>query len=187
MERRHVIDPYVYMCICLKTTFPIMHCNENRKKDTMRKYCPKMNHRAMEGYCAVEWAANTAHQPTADGRDRGVGFSERVREREWVSVPWAEFCVGHLIWWNGRWSILMYSWIDWRAPCAARGPWNSPKVRRHTIQSIYKHSYFWRLLKLSRRPWIHCSHLGFREGFLSMAIGYILSGLSIFGQLQPNT
>lgn len=85
MERRHVIDPYVYMCICLKTTFPIMHCNENRKKDTMRKYCPKMNHRAMEGYCAVEWAANTAHQPTADGRDRGVGFSERVREREWVS------------------------------------------------------------------------------------------------------
>lgn len=70
------------MCICPETTLPIMHCNKNRKKHTMRKYCPKMNHRAMEGYCAVEWVSNTAHQPTADGRDRGVGFSERARERE---------------------------------------------------------------------------------------------------------
>lgn len=91
-------------------------------------------------------------------RSRRWLFRESEREREWVSVPWAEFCAAHLIWWNGRWSILMYSWTDWRAPCAAPGPWNSPKVRRHTIQSIYKHSFFWTLLKLSRRLWIHCSH-----------------------------
>lgn len=147
-----------------KTTLPIMHCNDNRKKDTMRKYCPKMNHRAMEGYCAVEWVVNTAHPPTADGRDRGVGFSERKRER--IRVRWADFCVVRLIWWNGRWSILMYSWIDWRVPCVARGPWNSPRVRRHTLHSIHKHSNLWRLLTLSRRPWICCNHLCFREGLL---------------------
>lgn len=67
-------------------------------------------------------------------------FIERVCV--WIRVPWAEFCVGHFVWWNGRWSIWMYSWIDWRAPCAAQGPWNSPKVRRHAIQSIYKHFSF---------------------------------------------
>lgn len=27
---------------------------------------------------------NTAHQPTADGRDRGFGFSETERESEYV-------------------------------------------------------------------------------------------------------
>lgn len=78
------MDSYVCMCICPKTTLPILHCNENRKKDTMRKYFLKMNQRAMEGYCAVEWVVNTAHQSTADGRDRGFGFSETEGESECV-------------------------------------------------------------------------------------------------------